>query len=161
MFHLQFTLLCLFILFYCFVRYGIASDSTGSYLAAVDGSPGYIYTSSDYGVTWTSRTSAGAHAWYENYYYYFYYVIYNILFFIMFHLQFTLLCLYIILFYCFVRVSITSDSTGRYLAAGDYNGYIYTSSDYGVTWITRSSVGTHNWYVNYYIIIVVLLLDLS
>ena len=63
----------------------------------------------------------------------------------MFHLQFTLLCLYIILFYCFVRVSITSDSTGRYLAAVVFNGYIYTSSDYGVTWTNRTSAGTHYW----------------
>ena len=150
MFHSQFTLLCLFILFYCFVRVSITSDSTGRYLAAGDYNNGYIYTSSDYGVTWTSRTSAGARQWYENYYYYFYYVIYNILFFIMFHLQFTLLCLYIILFYCFVRYGITSDSTGSHLAAVVNSGYIYTSSDYGVTWITRSSAGTHYWYVNYY-----------
>ena len=53
--------------FYCFVRRGITSDSTGSYLAAVDGSPGSIYTSSDYGVTWTSRGGYGF--WYVNYYY--------------------------------------------------------------------------------------------
>jgi len=57
--------------YYCFVRRGITSDSSGSYLAAVDygngGAQGYICTSSDYGVTWTSRTSAGARSWYVNY----------------------------------------------------------------------------------------------
>ena len=35
----------------------IANVSTGRYLATVE----------DYGVTWTSRTSAGAHNWYVNY----------------------------------------------------------------------------------------------
>ena len=35
----------------------IANFSTGRYLATVE----------DYGVTWTSRTSAGAHNWYVNY----------------------------------------------------------------------------------------------
>ena len=61
-------LLLLYVILYCcFTRNGITSDSTGRYLAAVDGSPGYIYTSSDYGVTWTSRTSAGARSWYVNY----------------------------------------------------------------------------------------------
>ena len=60
-------LFAFFVLF--FVRRGISSDSTGRYLAAVDTNNGYIYTSSDYGVTWTTRTSAGAHVWYVNYYY--------------------------------------------------------------------------------------------
>ena len=55
-----------FILFYYFLRRGIASDSTGSYLAAVDYNNGYIYTSSDYGVTWITRTTAGARQWYVN-----------------------------------------------------------------------------------------------
>jgi len=58
---LLYVILC----YYCFARYAIASDSTGRYLAAVDYNNGYIYTSSDYGVTWTSRTGAGAHHWYE------------------------------------------------------------------------------------------------
>jgi len=53
---------------FCFIGFAtrntITSDSTGSYLAVADGYSGYMYTSSDYGVTWTSRTnSAGARTW--------------------------------------------------------------------------------------------------
>ena len=55
---LLYVILC----YYCFARYAIASDSTGGHLAAVVYN-GYIYTSSDYGVTWTNRTGAGAHYW--------------------------------------------------------------------------------------------------
>ena len=113
------------ILFHCFVRLSITSDSTGSHLAAVDYG-GYLYTSSDYGVTWITRTSSGARAWYVNYYYFVFIVVFT-------------------LFYCFARLGITSDSTGSYLAAVENGGYLYTSSDYGATWITRTSAGAHSW----------------
>jgi len=70
-----------------------------------------------------------------------------------------LLVLYGILLYCFVRASIASDSTGRYLVAADNDnnngGYIYASSDYGETWNTRTNAGFHKWYVNYYNIIII------
>jgi len=56
-----------------------------------------------------------------------------------------------ILFYCFVRWCITSDSTGRYLAVGVNYGPIYTSSNYGVTW-SGSGAGSNSWYESYYII---------
>ena len=34
---------------------------------------------------------------------------------------------------------IASDSTGKYLAAADNNGGIWTSTDYGVTWVESAS----------------------
>jgi len=126
-------------LFYCVIRFAITSDSTGSYLAAIDNdNEGYIYTSADYGVTWISRTTAGGRQWYVNYYY----------------MVIVSSSVYLYPFVLFLRRGIASDSTGRYLAAADFNccsggGYIYTSSDYGVSWTSRTDAGTQYWYVNY------------
>ena len=41
--------------------------------------------------------------------------------------------------------SITSSANGSMLAAGTYNGYIYTSSDCGVTWTAQTLSGQHYW----------------
>ena len=77
-------------------RHGITSDSSGSHLAAVEnnnGAGGYIYTSSEYGVTWTNRTIVGAHNWYVNYYMILHYINYIIFVYIIF----TFLCLIVLL----------------------------------------------------------------
>ncbi|MBN2260523.1 MAG: hypothetical protein JW702_08250 [Clostridiales bacterium] len=108
----------------------IASSSDGTKLAAVAGayatvlSPfyvfeyDYIYTSSNGGATWTKRSSAGSQDW----------------------------------------KSITSSSDGTKLAAtastylydegyvlSSIDGYIYTSSDGGITWTKRTSAGSRAW----------------
>jgi hypothetical protein len=44
-----------------------------------------------------------------------------------------------------IWTSITSSSDGTKLAAVVYGGYIYTSTDSGVTWIARSVAGQRNW----------------
>jgi hypothetical protein len=83
---------------------GIASDSTGQYLAAV-GNSGSIYTSSNYGANWIPQASPlGA-----------------------------------------IYLSIASDNTGKYLVAGGNNNLIATSSDYGVSWSPNSGPGSHDW----------------
>ena len=41
--------------------------------------------------------------------------------------------------------SITSDSTGQYLAAVVYSGDIYTSSNYGASWTDQTSAGSQDW----------------
>jgi len=42
--------------------------------------------------------------------------------------------------------SVTSDSTGQYLAAVVNGGYIYTSINSGETWIERTDAGSRSWY---------------
>jgi len=42
---------------------GIAISSNGLKLAACDSTNGYIWTSSNYGVTWVSQTNSGARGW--------------------------------------------------------------------------------------------------
>ena len=41
--------------------------------------------------------------------------------------------------------SITSSSDGTKLAAGDYNGYIWTSTNSGASWTQRTASGSRNW----------------
>lgn len=78
----------------------IASDSSGQYLATivhdVTTFEGYIYTSNDYGSTWTISGAEvpGSNVW----------------------------------------NCITTDATGRYIAAAVNDGFIYVSTDYGATW---------------------------
>ena len=102
----------------------ITSSADGTRLAAVGASPirdypysvRYIYTSTDSGATWTERTSAGSRVWQD----------------------------------------ITSSADGTKLAAVVFTtkdnypfvsppGYIYTSTDGGVSWTERTSAGSRNW----------------
>ena len=119
----------------------IASDLSGQHLvAAVNG--GQIYTSSDYGVTWTPRDSA--RSWYsvasDSSGKYLAAVVqggkiytsndYGVTWTP--HSSSSL------------WTSVASDSSGQYLVATSYNsdgqsGQIYTSNDYGATWIPRNS----------------------
>jgi hypothetical protein len=89
-----------------------ASSANGQYLAIV-AFGGDLYTSSNYGDTWTQRSGSGgnnpgnilptaAANW----------------------------------------AGVTSSSSGQYLAVCVYSGFVYTSSDYGVNWIKRSGTGT-------------------
>jgi hypothetical protein len=128
----------------------ITSDSTGQYLAAAavsSNSEGGIYTSSDYGSTWT-RTSASILINWES---------------ITSDSTGQYLAtsvngggIYTSSDYgvIWTRTSaptlvywgpITSDSTGRYLAAVLSGGGIYTSSDYGSTWTLTSASTLINW----------------
>lgn len=45
-----------------------------------------------------------------------------------------------------VYQDISSDQTGQYLVAVAFKGYIYTSSDFGVTWSKQLSAGQQNWW---------------
>ena len=102
---------------------GCTVDSTGKYMAAISNSRpytttanlgDYVYTSDNFGVTWTAQLNSGLRNW----------------------------------------TSITSDSSGQYLAAtsqDDYSNpsaifdYIYTSDDYGYTWTQRTASGSRIW----------------
>lgn len=42
--------------------------------------------------------------------------------------------------------SIAGSSDGRYLVAGSFNGNIYTSSNYGTTWVASLGAGWRYWY---------------
>jgi hypothetical protein len=75
----------------------VASSADGSKLIAADGGPGQIYTSTDSGVTWSARDSA--RAW----------------------------------------VAVASSLDGMKLVAAEFGGLIYTSTDSGVTWTARDS----------------------
>ena len=81
----------------------IASSSTGQYLAACE-SGGYVWTSGDYGASWSKQTNSGSKFWY----------------------------------------SIASSADGTHLAVCDQLGMpsrISTSTDSGVTW-TAQTVGS-------------------
>ena len=102
---------------------GITISADGTKLAAcvslrffLSAVPGYIYTSADGGATWTEQTSAGCRFWQD----------------------------------------ITCSADGTTLAAAVWTtastypvvwppGYIYTSSDSGVTWTERRSAGSRKW----------------
>jgi hypothetical protein len=91
----------------------IASSSDGTKLVAADypdfnhdePDRGYIWTSSDSGETWVERKGAGSKWW----------------------------------------QSITSSSDGRKLAAVAWGDYIYTSTNYGATWVQRTSDVAREW----------------
>lgn len=57
-------------------------------------------------------------------------------------------------------VSITSDSSGKYLAAAPTNGFITASSDYGSTWTICQNSPFQKWYVKYLLWLFVLLSSL-
>jgi photosystem II stability/assembly factor-like uncharacterized protein len=131
--------------------YSIASSIDGKKLAAVHYG-GYIYTSTDSGVTWTTNSNlSGARNWYsiassadgsklaavDNGYGYIYTSTDS---------GVTWTTNNNSSGQHYWR-SITSSADGTKLAAGDYNGYIYTSSNSGATWTTNNnSSGQHYWY---------------
>lgn len=126
----------------------IASSDDGSKLAMTsDG--GYIYTSDNYGQTWTERLSAGYHDWGS----------------IASSADGTKLVA-VVNWGGYVYTSddsgatwiertsagardwesIASSADGTKLVAATYNGYIYTSTDSGATWTEQTSAGSRNWY---------------
>ena len=40
---------------------------------------------------------------------------------------------------------ISASYDGKFIVASVYNGYIYTSSDYGITWLEHSSIEINKW----------------
>ncbi|MEI7777785.1 MAG: hypothetical protein WCI52_04250, partial [bacterium] len=126
----------------------ITSSSDGTKLAAVNNG-GYIYTSTDSGITWTQRLGSGVHNWWS----------------ITSSSDGTKLAVvdqnngYIYTSTSSGATwtqqtgsgqhnwqSITSSSDGVKLAAGDAgNGYIYTSTNSGATWIQQTGSGQHGW----------------
>ena len=127
--------------------YGIAASTTGQYLAAVDNSPGIVYTSSNYGTTWTGQTASGTKSWQavatssngqyvtalDSYGYL--YVSSN----------------YGTAWATKLNTSprswqnVAISSTGQYQVATAYNDYIFTSADYGVNWGTMTASGSRAW----------------
>ncbi|PKM91069.1 hypothetical protein CVU82_03365 [Candidatus Falkowbacteria bacterium HGW-Falkowbacteria-1] len=126
----------------------IASSADGTkILASV--TTGYIYTSSDSGVTWTAQTSVGSKNWTR----------------VASSSDGTKLAAIVgISGYIYTSpdsgatwteqtsaglrwwTALASSSDGSKLVAAGTNGsYIYTSNDYGVTWIERISSGLRNW----------------
>ena len=126
---------------------GVASSSNGEYLAATV-SGGDIYTSADYGVTWTDQTSSGSQNWSSitsssdgS------------------HLAATVSGgdIYTSADYGVTWTdqtssgsqywsSITSSSDGSHLAATiSYNNDIYTSNNSGTTWTNQTSSGSQDW----------------
>lgn len=133
------------------IRYSIASSADGTKLATVAIND-YIYTSTDSGVTWIRKTSAGLKNWYA----------------ITSSSDGTKLAAITTAGdYLYtstdsgvtwvqqnslgskVMQSITSSADGTKLtsviATSLINGYIYTSTDSGVTWVQRTSSGLKAW----------------
>ena len=127
--------------------YSLASSADGTKLAAVV-YDGYIYTSTDSGVTWTERTSAGSRVWYS----------------ITSSADGSKLAA-VEGWYGSSKIytstdygetwkaatpsgywrSIASSADGTKLAAAAENNYIYTSIDSGVTWTAATSSGSRKW----------------
>ena len=122
------------------------SGTGGQYRSAV-ASLGYIWTSSDYGVTWTSRTAPGNLAWssislsatgqYQNAVVNGGYIWTSSDYGVTWtartapgSLNFT---------------GISINGTGQYQSAVVSFGNIWTSSDYGVTWTARTGPGSLEW----------------
>ena len=124
----------------------ISVSSTGQYRSAVvEG--GYIWTSSDYGATWTSRTAPGTPSW-----------VYISLSSTGQYQSAMATNGYIwtssdygVTWTSRTTVgsrnwySISISSTGQYQSAVVNGGYIWTSSDYGVSWGSRTAPGSLNW----------------
>ena len=122
--------------------YGVSISSTGLYQTAVQ-REGEIYTSSDYGMNWTSRykklywrgVSVSSTGLYQT------------------AVQETNGRIYTSSNYGVNWIerdssrnwqSVSISSTGMYQTAGSHSGQIYTSSDYGVNWTGRDI--SRNWY---------------
>ena len=43
-------------------------------------------------------------------------------------------------------ISTQMDPTGQYITACERNGYVYTSNNYGSTWLQQTNLGTKDWY---------------
>lgn len=127
--------------------YHIAFSDDGKKIAVISGN--YIYTSSDSGVTWTQRTSAGIRSWLS----------------IVSSSNGTKLAA-IVGNGGYIYTSsdsgetwtqrtsagsrnwnaiASSDDGVKLVAAVTNGGYIYTSSDSGETWVERTSAGLMNW----------------
>jgi photosystem II stability/assembly factor-like uncharacterized protein len=127
----------------------IASSSDGTKLVAAP-STGYIYTSSDSGVTWTEQTGSGSRSWTD-------------LTSSSDGIKLAAVSGGATTGYIYTSTnsgvtwtqrspltastprnwySITSSSDGTKLAAGVNYGYVYTSSDSGATWTERSPAAT-------------------
>ena len=122
---------------------GIAGSSNGSKLVAVADSD-YIYTSTDYGATWTQRETTGLWRGAAS--------------------DSTGVYLATTNYGGYIYTSddsgvtwtqqetardwsdIASDSTGQYLVALVIAGSIWTSADYGNTWTERTVAGTRDWH---------------
>ena len=125
---------------------GVSLSSTGQYQSAVVMS-GNIWTSSDYGVTWTSRTAPGSLGWI------------SVSLSSTGQYQSAVVSgghIWTSTDYGVTWTSRTSpgsnnwtgvslSSTGQYQTAVVYGGNIWTSSDYGVSWRSRTAPGTLNW----------------
>jgi hypothetical protein len=121
-------------------------SADGSKLAAAD-SGGYIYTSTDSGVTWTERTSAGARNW-QN---------------VVSSAGGTKLAATDSGGYIYTSADsgvtwteqtsagsrswygLASSANGMRLLAADGDGYLYISNDSGVTWTEQTSAGSRFW----------------
>lgn len=138
---------------------GIAMDSTGTKLFAIEGTlsvpttNGYIFTSIDSGANWVKQTNAGAKSWYA----------------IAASSDGTKLVATTLPGQIYTSTdngvnwtqrtslsnkdfwAVTSSSNGKYLAAAATNNsgyvpdYIYTSNDYGVTWNANTNAGLAVW----------------
>lgn len=127
----------------------VASSTDGTKLAAaaVGGGGGSIYTSTDSGVTWMERTTAGSRHWRS----------------ITSSADGTKFAAVAIGAYIYTStdsgatwteqtvdgsaqwISIAISADGTKLAATVYGGFIYTSTDSGATWTEQTAVGTHYW----------------
>lgn len=127
----------------------VALSSDGLKLAAVAGSPGYIYTSIDGGKTWIEQRSAGRQNWAT----------------VASSADGNKLAA-ATMYSGYINTSsdggitwqirtgsgsrnwkkIVSSSDGTKLAAAVSNGYIYTSNDSGATWQERTAAGSKYWY---------------
>ncbi len=122
------------------------SDSGAVIAACVEN--GYIYVSSDSGLTWTQCTAAGSRAWRS----------------IVVSGDGTLIAAGDTTGYIYVSINVgvswdaktaagsrywfalASSADGSRLVAGvTSGGYIYTSSDYGATWTERTAAGARSW----------------
>ncbi len=138
--------------------YSVTSSADGTKLAAVDYGPGYIYTSSNSGLTWTAQTSSGQRTWY--------YIKSSAS-----STDSTVDGKYLVAVvnggYVYTSSdygvtwatsstavvnsatrswrSATISSSGKYMAVAASGGYVYTSSDYGVTWTQQSTPGSRSW----------------
>ena len=130
--------------------YAISISATGQYQSAA-GMSGYIYTSSDYGLSWTARITDTTRSW--------------VGIAVSSNGQYQSACInggyvytssdYGVTWtartqYSKYWFSIAMSSTGQYQITCDYNNgeYIYTSSDYGVTWMPRTQYTGYWWCVS-------------
>ncbi len=123
----------------------ISLSNTGEYQTAVTKTSGYIYTSSNYGITWTERTAAGAREWnsislsstgeYQTA------VATGGKIYTSSNYGVTWTERSVVKTWLSVSIS----NTGQYQTAAGSSDNIWTSSDYGVTWTGVTTLGNKNW----------------